>query len=58
VLSGKAQELHHALFELLPGIVWGNPVSMVWGGLYMGVLALVGGWYIAWMHNASLNVGK
>jgi len=58
VLSDKARELHHALFELIPGFVWGNPVSLVWGGLYMGVLALVGGWYIAWMHNASLNVGK
>jgi hypothetical protein len=58
VLSDKARELHHALFELIPGFVWRNPVSLVWGGLYMGVLALVGGWYIAWMHNASLNVGK
>jgi hypothetical protein len=58
VLSDKARELHHALFELIPGFVWGNPVSLVWGGLYMGVLALIGGWYIAWMHNASLNVGK
>ena len=57
LLAAKAQELHHALFELIPGFVWGNPVSMVWGGLSMGVLALVGGWYIAWMHNASFVTG-
>lgn len=57
VLSHKARELHHALFELIPGFVWGNPVSMVWGGVYMGVLALIAGWYIAWMHNASIITG-
>jgi hypothetical protein len=58
LLSGKAMELHHALFELIPGFVWGNPVSMVWGALYMGVLAWIGGWYIAWMHNASIITGE
>ena len=54
VLSGKARELHHALFELVPGFVWGNPLSIAWGGIYLGVLALIAGWYIAWMHNASI----
>jgi hypothetical protein len=58
VLSGKAMELHHDLFELIPGFVWGNPVRMVWGAVYLGVFAWIGGWYIAWMHNSSLNVGK
>ena len=56
VLSSKAMELHHSLFELIPGFVWGNPLSMVWGAAYLGVLAWIGGWYIAWMHNTSLNV--
>jgi Na+/serine symporter len=54
LLSGKAMELHHALVELIPGFVWGDPVSMVWGAAYMGVLAWIVGWYIAWMHNASI----
>jgi hypothetical protein len=45
---------HHGLFELIPGFVWGNPVSMVWGAVYMGVLEWIAGWYIAWMHNASI----
>ena len=58
LLSGKTMELHHSLFELIPGVVWGNPVSMVWGALYLAILAWIGGWYIAWMHNASLNTGK
>jgi hypothetical protein len=58
LLSGKAQELHHALFELIPGMVWGNPASMVWGAFYLAIMAWVSGWYIAWMHNTSLNVGQ
>jgi len=57
LLSGKAMELHHSLFELIPGVVWRDPVSMVWGALYLGILAWIGGWYIAWMHNASLIGG-
>lgn len=57
VLTGKAMELHHSLLEMIPGFSWGNPVSMVWGALYLGIVAWVGGWYIAWMHNASLVVG-
>ena len=54
LLSGKPQELHHSLFELLPGFVWGNPLSMVWGAVLLGIFASVVGWYVAWMHNASL----
>ena len=57
-LTGRAMDLHHSLLELIPGFNWGNPASIVWGGLYMGIVAWVAGWYIAWMHNASLNVGK
>ena len=58
VLTGKSMELHHSLFELIPGVVWGNPVSMVWGALYLAILAWISGWYIAWMHNASLIPSK
>ena len=57
LLSGKSMELHHDLFELIPGMVWGNLLSMVWGALYVGILAWVGGWCIAWMHDASLIGG-
>ena len=58
LLSGKTMELHHGLFELIPGFVWGNPVSMVWSALYLGILAWIGGWYIAWMHNTSIITSK
>jgi hypothetical protein len=53
-LFGKARELHHSLFELLPWFAWGNPLSILWGAVLLGVFALVAGWYIAWMHNVSL----
>lgn len=54
LLSAKGKELHDALFQLLPGFVWGNALSMIWGGVLVGSLAWVGGWYIAWMHNTSM----
>jgi hypothetical protein len=57
-LTGKAMELHHSLFELIPGFGWGNPVSMALGAVYLGIMAVIAGWYIAWMHNASLVAGK
>lgn len=55
LLAGNAQELHHSLSGLLPGFAWGNPLSMVWGAVLLGIFALVAGW---WMHNASLTGGK
>lgn len=58
VLSAKGRELHQELFELIPGFVGGNPVSMVWGAVYMGILAWIAGWYIAWMHNTSILTVK
>ena len=58
LLAGKAQELHHSIFELIPGFAWSNPASVVWGALYMGALTWIAGWYIAWMHNASLVGGR
>jgi hypothetical protein len=54
LLSAKGKELHDALFQLIPGFVWGDVLSMLWGGVFLAVLAWIGGWYIAWMHNASL----
>ena len=57
-LTGKAMELHNSFFELIPGFAWGNPVSMALGAVYLGIMAVIAGWYIAWMHNASLITGK
>ncbi len=47
-------ELHHALFETLPGFTWGNMGSYIWGAILLGLIAWVFGAYIVWMHNSSL----
>ena len=31
LLVGKAQELHHSLFELLPGVAWGKSAEPALG---------------------------
>jgi predicted membrane protein len=57
LLPVKGRELHRALFELLPGFVWGNVLSMIWGAVFLGTAAWITGCYIAWMHNASIIGG-
>ena len=52
--SARAVELHHTLFETLPGFTWLTPGSLVVGALYMFVFGLVFAWYYVWMHNSSL----
>ena len=47
-------EIHHTLFETLPGFVWGNVGSYLWGAILLGVIAWIFGAYIVWMHNSSL----
>lgn len=53
-LSGRKMELHHSLFELLPLFVWGTVESFLFGALSLGIFAGIFGWYVAWMHNATL----
>jgi hypothetical protein len=55
--TARAQELHRALFETLPGFVWGSIWSVMLGAVYVFVLAWVFGAYVVWMHNTSL-IGK
>jgi hypothetical protein len=52
--SARGTELHHALFETLPGFVWGQPSSMLLGAAYVFVFAWLFGAYMVWMHNTSL----
>ncbi len=54
-LAGRAAELHHSIFELLPGFVWLSFGSFVVGAITVGVWSGLGGAYIAWMHNYSLE---
>lgn len=52
--TGRGIELHHTLFETLPGFFWGNVGSYLWGAILVGVIAWIFGAYIVWMHNSSL----
>lgn len=53
--SLAATELHHRLFETLPGFVWGSMGSYVLGAVYTLVFSLIVGTYMVWMHNSSLR---
>ena len=50
-----AAELHHTLFETLPGFVWGSVGSIILGAVYMLAFAWIFGAYMVWMHNSSLR---
>lgn len=52
--SAKGIELHHALFETLPGFTWLTFGSFIWGAILLGVLSWIFGAYMVWMHNSSL----
>lgn len=54
-LTGKAATLHHAIFELMPGFTWLGTGSFIAGAVTVAVWSGVGGVYIAWMHNVSLE---
>jgi hypothetical protein len=53
-LSGRAAELHHAIFELFPGFTWISFGSWLAGAATVAIWSALGGAYIAWMHNKSL----
>ncbi len=51
----KATELHHTLFEIMPGFVWIDAVSILLGSLYILAFSVVFGTYMVWMHNSSIK---
>jgi len=53
--SPRGIELHHAIFETLPGFTWISAGSVLLGAVYMFVFAWVFAWYYVWMHNSSLE---
>lgn len=55
MLTGRAAELHHAIFELLPGFTWLGIGSFLAGALTVAVWSGLAGAYIAWMHNVSIK---
>ena len=52
--SQKGIELHHQLFETLPGFTWITFSSFIWGAIFIAVMAWALGAYMVWMHNSSL----
>lgn len=50
----RGVELHHALFETLPGFTWGSFGSVIWGAILLAIIAWIFGAYMVWMHNSSL----
>jgi hypothetical protein len=43
--SVRGTEIHHALFETLPGFTWGSPWSMILGAVYVFAVAWIFGAY-------------
>jgi hypothetical protein len=52
--SAAAIELHHRLFETMPGFTWISMGSALLGAAYMFAFAWIFGAYFVWMHNSSL----
>jgi hypothetical protein len=53
--SMRGIELHHALFETLPGFTWLTGPSILWGAVLVGVFSVIFGMYMVWMHNSSIE---
>lgn len=53
--SAAGIQLHHTIFETLPGFMWISFGSFVLGAIYMFVFAWIFATYIVWMHNSSLE---
>lgn len=55
----RGAELHHAVFETLPGFVWGNLASYLLGAAYVFIFSWIFAWFMVWMHNSSMvKTGK
>ena len=52
--SVEGTELHHVLFETLPGFTWLTFGSIVWGAIIIGTVSIIFGLYMVWMHNSSI----
>lgn len=53
--SERAIDLHHTLFETLPGFVWGSFGSVLLGAVYVFIFSWIFAWYMVWMLNSSLE---
>ena len=53
--SAAGVELHHKLFETLPGFTWITFGSFILGAVYMFFFAWIFASYFVWVHNSSLT---
>ena len=53
--SAQGIELHHRLFETLPGLTWISFGSFILGAVYMFIFSWIFTSYFVWMHNSSLT---
>lgn len=56
-LNGADAELHHSLFELLPGFTWISAVSVLVGAIQIFIYAWIFAAYMVWMLNSSMEQG-
>ena len=54
VRTVRGIELHHAIFETLPGFTWINFGSVALGAVYFFIFAWIFAWYMVWMYNSSI----
>lgn len=54
ILTGASKEVMIKFLEYIPGFVWGSVAGFIFGAFWIGVMALVFGSYMVWMHNSSL----
>jgi hypothetical protein len=55
IRSARGIEIHHKIFETMPGFTWISAESVVLGAVYMFVFAWIFASYFVWMHNSSLT---
>lgn len=54
IRSTRGVELHHSIFETLPGFTWITPQSVILGAVYVFVFSWIFAWFMTWMLNSSL----
>ena len=52
--TARGIDLHHAIFETLPGFTWINIGSVIIGAVYFFSFSWIFACYFVWMHNSSI----
>jgi len=51
----RGTEMHHTMFETMPGFVWLDAPSVMLGAMYILAFSIIFGIYMVWMHNSSIS---